>query len=786
MKFTLSWLKEHLKTEASLDKICDTLTDLGLVVEKVENKAQALAPFIICEIIDAEKHPNADRLKVCQVDTGTEKLQVVCGGANARKGLKVVLARPGDVIPSTKQVLKVGKVRDVESFGMMCSIQELLLGEAEEGIIEVPHEAPLGQSYAKWLGLDEAVIEVSITPNRGDCLGVYGIARDLAATAIGTLLPLKGDSIKGTYPCSLSLHVDLEACPHFTGRMIRGVKNGPSPVWLQQKLKAIGLRPISALVDITNFFAYDRARPLHVFDGDKLKGNLSIRFSKAGESFNALDGKTYTLAEGMTVIADDAGVISLAGVMGGESTGCDEATQTVFLESAFFDPIRTAMTGRKLGILSDARYRFERGVDPASTLPGLEAATRMILDLCGGEASEVVIAGKAPEVKQSLAFSPSQIKSRAGIEVSQEQAHAILTKLGFHITEEGQHLTVLIPSWRFDVEQDVDLVEEVLRIEGYDKIPSTPYEGRPVQKPLTTLQARRFVARDRLAGRGLMEVVTWSFISQEEAKPFGGIPESLILLNPISQDLDAMRPSLLPHFLKVVLYNQNRGVESLGVFEIGPQYSDPTPQGQHMMASGLRAGAFHPGNWCEKKRPTDIYDVKADALALLDLANVTPQSDRTAPSWYHPGRSATLKLGSQILGYFGEIHPRILKIFDVKGPVVAFEVFIDRLPLSKRKAIAKPPLTLSPYQAVERDFAFVVPQDVPGESLMKAARKAEPSLIEEVTLFDVFELPDHKKSLAIRVRLQPKDNTLTEEEIQTISQKIMSSIAENTGGELRQ
>ncbi|MBY0291743.1 MAG: phenylalanine--tRNA ligase subunit beta, partial [Alphaproteobacteria bacterium] len=646
--------------------------------------------------------------------------------------------------------------------------------------------APLGESYAKWLGLDETLIEVSITPNRGDCLGVYGIARDLAATEIGTLIPLKIESIKGTYPCPLSLQSDLETCPHFTGRVIRGVKNAPSPLWLQQKLKAIGLRPISALVDITNFFAYDRARPLHVFDVDKLKGNLNIRFSKAGENFKGLDGKIYALAEGMTVIADESGVISLAGVMGGESTGCDETTQTVFLESAFFDPIRTAITGRKLGILSDSRYRFERGVDPASTLPGLEVATKMILDLCGGEASEIVIAGKAPEITRSLSFSSSQIKSRAGVEVTQERTQSILTQLGFRITEEGQRLNVLTPSWRFDVEQDVDLVEEVLRVEGYDKIPSTPYEGRPVQKPLTTLQARRFVARDRLAGRGLMEVVTWSFLSQEESKPFGGTPESLILLNPISQDLDAMRPSLLPHFLKVVLYNQNRGVESLGVFEIGPQYSDPTPQGQHMMASGLRAGAFHPGNWCEKKRPTDIYDVKADALALLDLANVMPQWDRTAPSWYHPGRSATLKLGSQVLGYFGEIHPRVLKTFDVKGPIVAFEVFIDRLPLPKRKTTAKLHLTLSLYQAVERDFAFVVRQDIPGDSLMKAARKADPSLIEEVTLFDVFELPNHKKSLAIRVRLQPKDHTLTEEEIQIISQKIISSIAENTGGELRQ
>jgi len=786
MRFTVSWLKDHLETNASLEAISNQLTSLGLVVDKIEDMGQELTPFIICEIMEAEKHPNADRLKVCRVNTGDEVIQVVCGAPNALKGLKTVLARPGAVIPSTKQALKVGKVRDVESFGMMCSAQELLLGEDEGGIIEVDPKAPVGESYAKWIGLDEILIEVDITPNRGDCLGVYGVARDLAVTGIGKLKPLKSEIVKGSFPCPITLKVDSEACPHFTGRIIRGVKNGPSPDWLQRKLQAIGLRPISALVDITNYFAYDQARPLHVFDVDKLKGNLNVRLSKAEETFKGLDEKTYTLSDDMTVIADDSGVISLAGVMGGESTGCDGQTQTVFLEAAFFDPIRTAVTGRTLGILSDSRYRFERGVDPVSTLSGLEAATQMILQICGGEASEIVAAGKAPDFRKHIRFTPSRVKTLGGMDVTPERAKEILTSLGFEVKGKGDSFDVLTPSWRFDVEHEADLVEEVLRVEGYDKIPSVPYGERPEKKPLMPAQERRFAIRDRLANRGLMEVVTWSFMSHEEAEPFGGVPESLILLNPISQDLDAMRPSLLPHLLKGTLQNQNRGMESIGLFEIGPQYTSPTPEGQHMMAAGLRAGAFHPGNWREKKRTVDIYDVKADALSVFDFANLEPQWDRTAPVWYHPGRSATFKLGPQVLGYFGEIHPQILKIFDVKGPIVAFEIFLDRLPLPKRKTTAKPKLTLSPYQAVERDFAFVVKSDDPADNLIKSVMKVDPSLVEGIVLFDVFEMGDGKKSLGIRVRLQPKDHTLTEEEIQALSQKIVSSVTQSTGGVLRQ
>lgn len=786
MRFTLSWLKDYLHTEASLDVITEKLTALGHVVDKIENKAEELSSFTICEILETQKHPNADRLKVCRVNTGEDILQIVCGGPNARAGLKTVLARPGTKIPSSQQVIKVGKVRDVESFGMLCSASELLLGDEDGGIIEVDPHAPVGTSYATWLGLDDTIINIEITPNRGDCLGVYGIARDLAAAGVGTLKPLQGMQVKGSYPCPLSVHLNPEACPHFTGRLIRGVKNGPSPEWLQRRLKAIGIRPISALVDITNFFAYDRARPLHVFDADKLKGELTIRLSKPGESFKALDGNTYTLGEDMAVIADKSGVVSLAGIMGGESTGCDETTQSVFLESAFFDPISIAITGRTLGILSDSRYRFERGVDPVSTLPGLEAATQMILQLCGGEASEVVVVGKAPDLATPISFQLSRAKALGGVDVPPVRVKEIFQALGFSIKGEGATQTILPPSWRSDIEQEADLIEEVLRVYGYDKISSVPFSAPSDRKPLDRLQERRFTAKDRLASKGLMEVVTWSFISDKDANLFGGVPESLVLLNPITQDLKVMRPSLLPNLLKATLSNQNRGAENIRLFEVGPQYAAPTPEGQHIMVTGLRANFFSSGNWLEKKRPVDIFDAKADALSVLELANVTPQVERTAPVWYHPGRSATLKLGPQVLGYFGEIHPHVLKAYDVKGPVVAFEIFLDHLPLPKRKNPARPKLILSPYQAVERDFAFIVDQDRPADDLLKATIKSEPNLIEGVTIFDVFHLSDNKKSVGIRVRFQPKERTLSEAEIQTISQKIITTVSQNTGGVLRQ
>ena len=785
MKFTLSWLHDHLETTASLDTILDTLTAVGLTVDKVENRGEALTPFTVCLIEEAEKHPNADRLQICRVNTGTEVIQVVCGAPNARKGLKTVLARPGVVIPSTGQVLKVGNVRGMDSHGMMCSATELLLGTDSDGIIEVDTNAPLGKSYAKILGLDDVLIDIDITPNRGDCLGVRGIARDLAAAGLGTVKQCHSIAVKGNAPCPLTLTVDSSACSHFTGRVIRGVKNGPSPDWLRQKLQAVGLKSISTLVDITNYFSHDRARPLHVFDLDKLKGNINVRLSQKGESFEGLDDKTYILSEGSTVITDDSGVIALGGILGGKSTGCDDSTTNVFLESAFFDPIQIAITGRPLGIITDARSRFERGVDPASTLLGLEAATQMILDLCGGEASEIVVAGAPLSPAPPISFRPKRVETLGGMIVTPERAQKILETLGFTVTGNGETLTVIPPSWRFDVEREADLVEEVLRIEGYDKIPVVPYGVRPEGKPLSPLQERRFVVRDRLAGRGLTEAVTWSFISPKDAALFGGVPESLTLLNPISQELSVMRSSLFPHLLKAVETNQNRGFDSIALFEVGPQYTDPTPEGQHMMASGVRAGHYRPGgSWIEKDRPVDLYDAKEDALATVDFVALIDHK-MPAPVWYHPGRSGTLKLGKVVLGYFGELHPRIIKAFDLKGPVVGFEIFIDRALLPKRKTAATPKVISSPYQLVKRDFSIVVDEAVPADVTLHAASKADRNLLTGVMLFDAFSLGDGKKALGIRAFLQSHDHTLTDAEIQDVSQKIIDSLIQATGGVLR-
>lgn len=785
MRFTLSWLKEHLETEATLEELSEKLTSLGLVVEKIKNLGDELRPFIICEIIETKKHPFADRLQVCQVQTGKEVIQIVCGAKNARKGLKAVLARPGQTIPQTQQVLKVGEIRDIESHGMMCSGEELLLEESSEGILEVDASAPVGQSYAKWLGLDDSFIEIEVTPNRGDCLGVHGIARDLAASGIGTLKPLKIEKVSGAFPCPQPLSVDFDACPHFTGRLIRGVKNGPSPEWLQKRLHSIGLRPISTLVDITNFFIYDQGRPLHVFDADKIKGELVVRNSKKGETFKALDGKTYTLSDDMTVIADDSGIVSLAGIMGGENTACDESTTNVFLESAFFDPVRIAITGRNLNIVSDSRHRFERGVDPLSTLPGLEASTQMILELCGGEASKSIAEGQAPFEEFEIPLLSSRLESLGGLTLEPVKVAKIFIALGFKLLEADDGYGLIPPSWRFDITQEADLVEEVLRLVGYDKIPSVPYGERPEKKPLDPLQERRFAIRDCLASQGLVEVITWSFMSEKDAALFGGIPENLILTNPISQDLNGMRPNLLPNLLDAARQNQNRDLKHIAFFELGPQFSSIDPDGQDLVAAGLRVGSMI-GNWCEKSRPVDIYDVKADALAIFNLFGFSMPLKSKGASWYHPGRSATFMNGPEIMGYFGEIHPRVLKAFDLKGPVVAFEIFIDRLPLPKKMVKAKPKLELSAYQPVDRDFAFVVDNTVSAESLIKAIFKTDSSLLHSINVFDVFDMGDGKKSIAIRVRLQPRTETLTEEQIQALSDKIISSVAKEIGGVLRQ
>jgi phenylalanyl-tRNA synthetase beta chain len=796
MKFTLSWLKDHLDTDASVDKIADTLTAIGLEVESVHDKAKDFAPFTVAYVVSAEKHPNADKLRVCIVDTGKEQLQVVCGAPNARAGMKGVFAHAGVTVPGTGLELKKSSIRGVESNGMLCSEREMGLSQEHDGIIDLPPDAPVGAPFASVLGLNDPVIELKLTPNRPDCTGVRGIARDLAAAGLGRLKPDAAVKIVPRFknPVAIGLKFDdkaANACPVFAGRMVKGAKNGPSPAWLQQRLKAVGLRPISTLVDITNLMSLDRARPLHVYDADKLKGEIHARLARQGESFLALDGKTYELDAEMCVIADDSGVVGLGGVMGGETTGVSEATTNVFIESAYFDPVRTARTGREAGIVSDARYRFERGVDPEYVEAGLDLATKLILELCGGESSDLTVAGRAPDTKRDITFDPGLVEKLCGVKIHQGEAMTILDRLGFRAVVGTR---VSIPSWRPDIHGPADLVEEVVRISGLDKIPSTPLPRTATIQPavLTPMQKRVRAAKRTLAARGLSEAMTWSFVSRAQATLFGGVPEALILANPISADLDAMRPSVLPGLLAAAQRNTARGLKDLGLFEVGPQFFGPEPGEQLTAASGLRLGNG-PRNWGGQAWNADVFQAKADVLAILDACGVAGEAAQVAadaPAWYHPGRSGALRLGPKnVLAYFGELHPRILQAFDLTGPVAAFEVMLETLPAQKAKPTkTKPKLDLAEFQAVERDFAFLIDAKVAAADIVKAAAGADRALIETVTVFDVYEgkgVDPGKKSLAIAVRLQPKDRTLTEAEIETVSSKIVGAVAKATGATLR-
>ena len=795
MKFPLSWLKDHLETDADAATIAERLTSIGLEVEAVEDASARLKDFIVGYVISAEKHPNADRLKLCMVDAGDGKpIQVVCGAPNAHTGMKGVFARAGVVIPASGEVLKVVAVRGVESHGMLCSGRELLLSDDHDGIIELAEGAKVGEPAAKALGLTDAVIDVAITPNRGDCTSVYGIARDLAAAGLGKLKtpPVKPVAGKFPSPKKIALNFTPEtatACPLFAGRFIRDVKNGPSPKWVQDRLKAIGQRPISALVDVSNLVAHDRGRPLHVFDADKLAGNMQARLAKDGETLLALDGKTYTLDAEMCVIADDAAARGIAGVMGGEETGCSATTVNVFIESALFDPVRVAATGRKLQLQSDARYRFERGVDPEFVVPGLELATQLILDWCGGEPSDIVVAGAVPSWRRQIAFSPAMVKRLGGLDVPETKIVHILTGLGFAV-EGSTTLKVVPPSWRSDVEGSADLVEEVVRIYGLEHVPSVPMSrphaiARPV---LTPAQKRTRLVRRALAARGFNETISFTFIPRAHAALFGGGDDARQLENPIAADLDALRPSLLPSLLAAAARNQARGLGDLMLFEIGAAFDSGMPGDQRMMVAGIRIGQGV-RSWTKASHPADGFDAKADMLAVLEAAMGAPM---TAPlragaaPWYHPGRSGTLALGPTLLAAFGELHPKLLATFDLKGPASAFEVFLDAIPESKAKS--KTSFAPSPYQAVERDFAFVVDAKVPAEDIVRAAKGAERALIEAVSVFDVYEgkgVPEGKKSIAITIRLQPNDRTLTDAEIDAIGQKIVAAVAKATGAALR-
>ena len=800
MKFTLSWLREHLETDAAPAEIGERLTAIGLEVESIEDRGAPLADFVVGDVVQARRHPDADRLLVCTVDIGGgERFEVVCGAPNARAGMKGVFARAGSRVPGSGGTLKRTRIRGVESSGMLCSERELGLSDDHEGIVELDGGFAAGTPAPAALGLADPVFEIALTPNRADCAGVRGIARDLAASGLGGLKPLDLSPVAGAFASPVAWRRDLpagagDACPMVVGRGFRGVTNGASPRWLQDRLRAIGLRPISALVDITNYLTFDLARPLHVFDIDRILGDLTMRLARPGETVAALDGRGYALTDDMTVIADETGALAIGGIMGGEKSGCGAATTDVFLEVALFDPARTAMTGRKLGIMSDARYRFERGVDPTSALWGAEVAARMILDICGGEASALTIAGEEPGWRRALGLRGARIASLGGLALAGGEPGRILGGLGFEVEDEGETLRVAVPPWRPDIEGEADLVEEVLRIHGYDAIPAVPLRAETaVPAPAwSDAQAGRARARRALAANGLVEAVTFSFMPEHRAAAFGAADPDLVLTNPISADLDRMRPSILPNLLQAAERNTARGLSDVALFEIGPQFEPGTGGGQSLVAAGVRVGASGARHWSRNARPVDAYDVKADALAALGAAGAPVgglRIESAAPSWYHPGRSGALMLGPKPLAWFGEIHPGILAGLDLRGRAVAFEVMLDAVPPRKTgKSAARPMLHMAAFQPVVRDFAFVVDEDVRAASVLRAARGADKMLVGDVALFDVYrgpELGEGRKSLALAVTLQPREATLTDAEIEAAAGRIVAAVSRTTGAVLR-
>ena len=804
MKFTLAWLKEHLETGAPLASIVDKLNMIGLEVENVFDRGKLLAPFSIARVVSAQAHPNADRLRVCMVDTGSgDPVQVVCGAPNARTGMKGVFVPPGAFIPGKDMTLGIGKIRGVESRGMLVSEFELQISDDHEGIIELPEDAPVGVNYGQWAGLDDPVIHVNLTPNRGDCAGVNGIARDLAAAGLGKFKDRPVEPVAGRFPCPTKVSLDFgptpSLCPAFSLRLVRGVKNAVSPQWLRRRLTGIGLRPINALVDITNFITYDRARPLHVFDAAKVKGNLTVRRARAGETLLALDGKSYTLDPAICVIADGNGVESLAGIMGGEASGCSLETTDVLIESALWDPANIAETGRKLGISSDARYRFERGVDPAFMLPGLELATAMVLDLCGGEPSEVVVAGKVELPRHEIDFRLDELPRLAGLEVDPAEVRQVLEALGFSVHPRERHLQITLPSWRTDVHAPADIVEEVVRIIGVDRIPATPFDrGETSRKPvLTPLQMRRRKAARALAARGMVEAVTWSFVSRAQAELFGGGKPELALANPIAADLSDMRPSLIPGLVAASQQNADRGWGDVALYEVGQIFRGDQPDDQLTAAAGVRTGLANPTgagrHWSMPTKEVDAFDAKADALAALAAAGAPAQAMQVVPggpAWFHPGRSGTIQIGPQnVLGHFGELHPRTLEALGARSPLAVFEIILEHIPEPRAKASrAKPPLELSPFQPVERDFAFVVDRSVLAGDIIRAAQSADRKLISKITVFDVYQgagIEPGKKSIAISVTLQPREKTMTDQEIEAVAVKIVAEVSKRTGATLR-
>ncbi len=805
MKLTLNWLKDHLETDASPSALAEALTRIGLEVEAVADPAEALRGFVVAAVLEAKPHPNADRLRVCLVDAGGgAPVQVVCGAPNARAGMRSVFSPVGTFIPGKKLTLAAGVIRGVESNGMLCSAAELELSEDHDGILDLPADAPVGVAYARWAGLDDPVLDINLTPNRPDAMGIAGIARDLAAAGVGAVRTPPVAAVTGGPPCPVGVRIDVPAlAPAFALRCVSGVKNGASPPWLQARLRSVGLRPINALVDVTNFLSFDRARPLHVFDANKVRGDLVVRMGRAGETLQALDGRTYPLDDTMVVVADASGPLSLAGIIGGEATGCDEATTEVLVESALWDPATVAATGRKLGIVSDARYRFERGVDPAFCLPGLDLATRMILDLCGGAPSAVAMAGAVPHPNHRITFPYSEVRRLSGLDLAEGEIRRILEALGFELAAtagNADFVVVTVPSWRPDVFGKADLVEEVVRIAGLDRVEAVPLprEGTGVpQAILTPLQKRVRQAKRTLAASGLVEAVTWSFVSREQALLFGGGSPALALANPLASDLSDMRPSLLPGLIAAAGRNAARGAADLALFEVGQVFRGDGEGDQRMAVAALRSGTAKRGgggrHWSGPAGAVDSFDAKADVLALLGALGVATGGLQVAAGGgpaFHPGRSATLRFGPKTaIGGFGEIHPRVLAAMDVVGPLVGFEILLDDIPAPKsRPTRAKAKLDLSDFMPLQRDFAFVIDRTVEAGALVRAALGAERQLVTDVQVFDVYEgegVPAGKKSVAITATLQPRNATLKDAEIDAVMGKIIAEVVKKTGAVLR-
>lgn len=794
MKFSYSWLTEHLKTNAHFEEIEKKLTSIGLEVEDIQDTGKAYQDFIVGQVLEEKKHPNADKLKLCKVDIGKEKVDVVCGAPNVEKGMKVVYAPVGSTIPVNQMKIKAAKIRGVESYGMMCSEYELGISNEHDGIIRLEEKETIGRSFSEIYGLNDIVIEIGITPNRQDCLGVKGIARDLASAGMGELLERKISREKGSFKSPIKIEIqDNKICSAFAGRYFRNVKNTESPEWLKNKLKSIGLRPISALVDITNFVMYDENRPLHVYDADKIDGKIIVRTANDGESFLALDEKDYHLKNGMCVIADEKKVLGLGGIMGGESTGCSTETKNVLLESALFDEINTAKTGRNLSILSDARYRFERGIDPNSTLKGIDLATQLILEICGGECSEVELAGNIKENKNEVSTSSSYISRRLGFEVSDKELISILSSLGIETSQTGDVIKCLIPSWRQDIHGEADISEEVIRIKGYENIPTSNIrlKSKINKNILNYAQKKLMKARHFIASIEYDELVTFSFTDSKNCEVFGDI-NKLKIVNPISEELDILRPNLLPNLLQAIKKNKNRNFDSFSIFEIGSQYRSTSPEDQLNVACGIKSGIKTEKSWKNIQTEFDIYDVKQDLTSLIDYlmpGNKKISVSNDCPSWYHPGRSGSIKINNSVIaGYFGELHPRVASQFKIKNKINIFELYLDELPNTEKKTTNKPVLNLSDFQIVTRDFAFVIDKKVKSEEVVTSAFKVDKELIRNVEIFDLFEddsLGKDKKSIAIKVTLQSNEKTLAENDISEISSKIIESVEKSTSGTVR-